>query len=184
MGIGLFTSTPLLSQVMNTAIIKEHGGSGIIGELNGFLWHALAHLPPYEGEVFLGANGVNRSLFPVGKKVSWPVFLSGSAVWRVALESAPDFDAKAKKGTVFILKGKSGRFVGQHSQFSFDSEVVFSPFTEFKVTNWYHGDVTALGQANIREHTFKVKDEETTSRMNTQAMLKSDRSLIIELEEL
>merc|ERR1711879_942163 len=142
---------------------------------------ALSGLSPYEGEAFIGARSVDRSLFLVGAEISWSVFISGSTLWRTALENTPDFEAKAKRGTVFILKSKSGRHVGQYSQFSFDSEVVFLPFTRWRVTNWYHGDVICLGQANIREHTFKVKDETAHFRKGRDDMLHSHQSMIIEL---
>jgi len=148
------------------------------------LLDALSELPPYTGETFLGVRSVDRRLFLVGAKVSWPVFVSGSTLWRTALENTPDFEAKAKKGTVFILKSRSGRHVGQYSQFSFDSEVVFAPFTRWQVTNWYHGDVICLGQANIREHTFGVKSEASHFRKGRDEMLNSDQSLIIELQEV
>ena len=84
---------------------------------------------------------------------------------------------------MFIVKSKTGRHVGQFSQFSFDSEVIFSPGTKFQVTNWYHGDVIALGQENIREHTFGVK-ERGAERMDMGRLVDSDKSIIIELTEL
>jgi len=69
------------------------------------------------------------------------------------------------------------------SQFPGDNEVIFLPNTGFRVTNWYHGDVIALGQENIREHTFKVKEFDN-ERLCFQKMLESDKALIIELTQI
>jgi hypothetical protein len=98
-------------------------------------------------------------------------------MWKVAIDHLNDFTTKKNKGVVFIVKSKTGKFVGSLSSFSYDCEVIFKPNTKFTVTNLYRGDVICLGQANIREHTFKIKDEDLDS------MLNSDKSLIIELTE-
>ena len=51
------------------------------------------------------------------------------------------------------------------------------------MTNWYHGDVIALGQPNIHTHTFQVKeDDDEWQSMAT--MRENDKNLIIELQEI
>lgn len=126
------------------------------------------------------------------------------------MENTPEFSTKKREGIIFIVKSKTGRFIGQYSEFSFDCEVLFRPYTKFKVTNWYlnksftflnnilfryHGDVFALAQANIREHTFKVRSEsDKTAAVGVivgknhncdplEVMIQNKKSLIIELEE-
>jgi len=46
-----------------------------------------------------------------------------------------------------------------------------------------HGDIIALGQENIREQTFGVKEVDD-ERLNLQQIIDSEKSLIIVLEEL
>ena len=125
----------------------------------------------------MGARSVDRRLFTVGSEVTTSGYVFGSALWRVAT-GGTDFASKSKSGTVFLLKSKSGRHIGHCSQHAYDAEVMFPPCTSFKVTSWYRGDVICLGQANIREHTFKVKDD-----CEMQRLLASNKSLIIELQE-
>ena len=49
---------------------------------------------------------------------------------------------------------------------------------KFKVNKWYRGDVIAFGQANIREHTFGLNEEQQNVIANNK------KPLIIELYEL
>lgn len=79
---------------------------------------------------------------------------------------------------MFIVKSKTGKFVGQYSSFSFDDEVLFNPNTEFRVIRWYRGDVICLGHVNIREHIFGIRDEEVDQYRY------SNKSMIVELEEV
>ena len=99
-------------------------------------------------------------------------------MWRVATEHVQEYNTKKKQGTIFIVKSKTGRYVGQYSQFSYDSEVIFLPHTKFMVSNWYRGgDFIVLGQENIRLHTYKLKDDEINTMMG-------NKSLVIELQEI
>ena len=81
---------------------------------------------------------------------------------------------------MFLIKSKTGRAVLN----SFDAEVIFLPNARFVVSNWYHGNVIALGQENIREHTFAIKEKDDTQRPCLKEMTESDKSLIIELTEV
>jgi len=55
---------------------------------------------------------------------------------------------------------------------------VFNTGTKFKVTAFYHGNVIALGQENIRDHSYSIKSEELPTMTNSNA------SIIIELTEV
>jgi ankyrin repeat protein len=179
MALCMFTNNHIVPKVLNDAIMREHYENATINDYIGTLVTALNKMDPFVGEVFCGANKVYRQLFTVGKEVCWSSFLSASALWRVAIEHVPEFDGKKKTGTVFIIHSKTGRYVGSHSQYNFDSEVLFKPFTKFKVTNWYHGGATyVLAQSNIRKSTYGVKDDEVDQLTN------GDKALVIELEEL
>jgi hypothetical protein len=112
--------------------------------------------------------------------VQCAAYVSGSSLWKVALEHVTEFESKKKEGTVFLVHSeKSGRYVGQYSQLPFDAEIIFPRQAKFRVRARYRGDVICLGQANIREHTFMIKDEEELEMYS-----KNQKSMIIELEEV
>lgn len=175
--INMYTSIPNLAEKLNSAIAArnleavKHFGAG--------LYKGLESLAPFVGEVYLGANGVDRQFYQPGNEFYWPTFMSGSTTWKIAMEAVPDFDNSKKRGTMFIVKSKSGRFVGSYSYFASDAEVIFAVGSKFRVSRWYRGDKICLGQANIREYTFAINDCDELERMCS-----GDKSLIIELEEV
>ena len=172
--LSLHTSSAELAHAVNCLLWADQAKvATYVAHLN----RALQKLPAHTGEVFVGARSVDRRLFTVGSEVTTSGYVFGSALWRVAT-GGTDFASKSKSGTVFLLKSKSGRHIGHCSQHAYNAEVMFPPCTSFKVTSWYRGDVICLGQANIREHTFKVKDD-----CEMQRLLASNKSLIIELQE-
>lgn len=138
---------------------------------------ALRALAPYEGEVYLGVPKIDRSQFLPGSAVGRENgFLSASSVWCAATEHVKEFTAASKRqGVVFIIHSRTGRSISTFARHAYDMEVIFSPGTRFRVLNWYRGDVICLGQANIRQHTFGVKDP--------NEYVNSDAALIIELQE-
>lgn len=141
------------------------------------LHSTLVSLPPFEGEVFIGSMSVERTRFTPGTRFYWPAFVSGTSLWRTATEPLGAFGTK-DTGTVFIVHARrSGRHVGQLSLCSFDSEVVLLPGIVFRVVRWYRGNPIALGQANIREHTFGLAEEDHARYEQ------NNKSLIIELVE-
>merc|ERR1711920_499545 len=135
----------------------------------------------------MGSPTIDRKLYQKGIAFTWDRFVSASTLWKVALENVPSFTSKQKKGTIFLIKSKqkdtNARLVRSFSEFSQDCEVIFLPKTKFEVTNWYHGDVIALGQPNIREHTFGVKELDN-ERLGKEELKSSDKSLIIEITEV
>lgn len=174
--VSMFTSNAILAQVINKRLMANSLGT-LEPFVNGFN-NVLDSLPSFDGEVFMGANNVDRVNFAIGNTISWPTFVSATTLWRVAIDHVTDYSSKKKQGTVFIVKSKTGTFVGTYSQFSYDAEVIFKPNTKFKVTRWYRGgDFIVLGQENIREHTYGIKPEDIDQ------YLISDKSLVIEIEE-
>ena len=180
LAINLFTSHEKISNVINNAIINRNDQvKAVMRPIVNILYQTINKLPPYQGEVYVGTTELDRTLFTVGKEVSWMTFLSGSSIWRTAVENTPEFSTKKRQGTVLVIKSKtSGRFVGNYSQFTFDGEVIVPPNSKFVVTKWYMGDVIALGQGNIRDHTFKTTEEERLEFSTNK------KSLIIQLEEV
>jgi ankyrin repeat protein len=151
-----------------------HGGVAVLG---AHLLDAITALPGYAGEVFVGVPDLMRGHFTPGARVCWGTFSSGSTMWPVA--TAALGNNFAKSGTILLIQSKChGKLIAPFSAFSHDMEVVFGPQCAFRVTNWYRGDVIALGQANIRQHTFGVTSQEELERL-----CQSNKPLIIELFE-
>jgi ankyrin repeat protein len=173
MAIALYTNNNVVANIINTRILGMD-----IPDHAKYLLGALENVDCFKGEVYMASVDVDRKLFEIGHEFSWPRFVSCSSLWRVATENCPYYTTKARKGTVFAIKSKTGRHVGKYSVFGFDAEVLFTPYTKFKVVNWFRGDVIALGQANIREHSFALEEEDI------DRMRQNNRSLIIELEEM
>lgn len=177
LAICLYTNNPVIAQTMNQAILQRN-----FDKYKPYLQclsNALDKLLVLQGEVFIGANQVNRSLFQVGTTIAFQCFVSGSTSWRVATEHVTKFTAKKHEGTVFLVKSKTGRLLNQHSEYTYDMEVLFKPNTKFKVTAWYRGTVICLAQENIREHTFGLPEEE-----DRLPYLSNKKNLVIELTEM
>lgn len=134
-------------------------------------------------EVYIGSESANRKLFTPRTVFTLNNFVSGSTIWKIAVDNVPSFTSNSKKGIIFILKSKTGKLINMYSRHFSESEVIFLPDTKFEVKKWYHGNVIALGQENIREHSFGVKDYDQ-ERLPYNALLNSDKSLIIEMHEL
>ena len=172
----LYTFIPEFVIMINNGILEDN--LGIWQVYIKYIYESLDLLPNFNREVFIGTDNVlNRNLYKIGNEITWPTFMSGTSLWRIAVENVKEFTDK-KRGTIFIVKSKTGKFIGQYSRFIYDSEIMFKPNSKFKVIAFYRGDVLCLGQANIRQHTFGVKAEDM------EKMLNSNNALIIELEEL
>jgi ankyrin repeat protein/uncharacterized protein YegL len=177
MAIYMYTTNTNLSKIVNTSLLNND--FKIMGPYIQYLYNGISSLPIHCGEVFRGTNFLaDRKQFMVGNEISWPVFTSASTIWKIAIENTKNFSTKKKEGTVFLIKSKTGRYIGQYSQFTQDTEIIFLPYTKFRVSAWFVGNIIALGQENIRHSTFKIKVEEMDKMIN------SNTSLIIELEEL
>ncbi len=181
--LALLTNNPHVYRAVNTAILTNALNDKVVRAYVSALYKALRTLPRYVGEAYIGSENAQRNMYTIGQSFSWQHFASASTLWKVALENAPRFTTKTHEGVVFIVQSKTGRAVGPYSAFSFDAEVIFLPGTRFKVKNWYHGDVIALGQANIREHTFGVKEQDD-ERAPLAQLRASKKSVIIELVEV
>lgn len=140
-------------------------------------------LPPYVGEVYIGLPSIpDRIRYTVGSELYLPSFISASSSWCVAVDACninTDMNFTTKRqGVVLLLHSRTGRQISGYTQFAYDMEVIFAPGSRWKVTNWYRGDVICLGQANIRQHTFRIKEEELNRYQTTNA------ALIIECDQI
>jgi len=176
--VALYCNNVEVFDQLNKAVTSEDFTKPIIRERISLLLSAMNACQPFVGECFIGSCYIDRRSFLIGAEVTFSSFLSASAMWRVATANVPEFATKKREGVVFIVKSISGRLVSSYSAFQHDNEVIFRPYTRFKVTNWYHGDVIALGQANIRKHTFAIRAD------TIEFMMDSKKSLIIELQEI
>lgn len=149
-----------------------------VHEYASLLEHTLQQIAPYEGETYIGVPHIpDRSQFRVGTALGVNTLMSASSSWCVAVEHVPDFSIK-RQGVVLIIHGKTGRSIARYSRFTYDMEVLFPAGASFRVVAWYRGDVICLGQSNIREHTFRIKEEELPRYLSTNA------ALIIEVAEI
>lgn len=178
-----WTNNNIVHSLINTAILTSNftQHAKLYADI---LYTGLSKLPVFQGECFIGTADADRKLFMIGQEFMFQHFVSGSTNWKIALENTPNFTSKNRKGIIFIVKSQTGRHVSLYSQFSYDSEIIFLPHTRFRVKSWYHGgDVICLGQENIREHTFKIKERDD-ERMNLEQVIQSDKSIVIELIEI
>jgi len=138
----------------------------------------LAKLDVYNGETYIGVqNEFNRSGYMIGNIVTNSTLLVSSSMWRKVVANVPNYST-TKKGTIFIVKSLNGRFAGTFSRFKDESEIVFMPGSRFKITGLYRGgDNIVLGQENVRQHTYGIKDDELGDYMT------GNRVMVIELTE-
>jgi len=182
MSLALYTNNPFMADLLNTALMTRQ----LSDELSLFqkvLHSALQLLPNHEGEVYIGTTKDIRSLYQEGQTFFWNHYQSASTLWKVAMNNTPHFDTGTKRGTILIFKTKKGKVVNQYSEYGSNEEVIIPPGNRYWVKRWYHGSVIALGQPNIREHTFGVKEQDS-ERLDMSQMKRNDKSLIIELIEL
>lgn len=176
--LNLYLNNPYISSYLSSKL-NEKDGDKLFREYINLLHSAIASLNSFQGETFIGTDQVNRELFIKGSKHTTNSFTSSTTSWRNAIENVPEFTSNSKKkGTIFIIESKNGKLVNNFSTFKTDSEVLFLPHTSFTVKNWYYGDIIALGQSNIREYKYEVKDGEI------EQIKTSSASLIIHLIEM
>eukprot|EP00049_Salpingoeca_infusionum_P009376 m.156291 g.156291 ORF g.156291 m.156291 type:complete len:1488 (+) comp14320_c0_seq1:324-4787(+) len=190
LALALFTNNALVSKVVNgvlTGAVDAGDSVDTVHRYKQVLSGAVWQCPSLVGEAFIASDDLDRTLLPLDAEVAWPTMMSATTLWRLALDNVPSFTTNSAKGTVLLLKAKPEdsrlRVVAQASVYRFDSEVLVPPGTRFKVTKWYHGCEIALGQANVREHSYLVEKRSTSSRLGYERMLSSQKSLIIELTE-
>jgi ankyrin repeat protein len=181
-GLHVLTSQASVSLALGAHMLALSRGdaarapTSALSILGAHVLDAIVALPAYAGEAFLAAEDVLRGHFVPGATVSWSTFTTASTLWPAAVSGLKDF---GKAGTVILFKSATcGRLIAPFSHHSQDMEVMFAPQTRFLVSAWYRGDVIALGQANIRQHTFGVNAEADFIRLRD-----SNKPLIIELTE-
>jgi hypothetical protein len=126
--------------------------------------------PMCAGEVFKGIpTPFDRAMYAKGTTICWSAWSSCTKRWSDALNAAGD-------GVVFLIKTHSGRELSVLGAATLD-EVLLPPTARFVVTDWYIGDVIALGQANIRTSAFRVT-EASLARAT-----KAGQCVIVELTE-
>lgn len=138
------------------------------------LYKAIEMIEPFEGEVYRSVNSkFDLSKYAIGNTLRWNYFSIASS------EYANSADRIEKKsGIIFVIKSKTGKKIGRYSKYPVDCEVVFLPSTTFVIKNYYISNIVCLGQANIRNTTFRIKESDIKKALAGEA------SIIIELEEL
>ncbi len=172
MALYLYTSNYTIFKQVNLTL-KNWNSPSIWHPFINCLYGAINLLPAYVGEVYRAVNSkFTLEEYAVGSKITWNSFSLGSHEWK----NSSDLINK-KTGIVFIIHGKSGRIISKYSKYPVDAEVMFLPGTNFTVTNHYIADQICLGQANIRNTTFKMKENDYVKPLN------GDAAIIVELTE-
>jgi hypothetical protein len=173
----LYTNNDIISIIINDHIKNNIYEKNIKSQFTNTFLSGLSKIDNYVGDVFIAQDAFcnQRQDFSIGSIININGLLNGSTIWRNVTSHLLDF---TKKGTVFIVKSKTGKYLGNYAYLKADAEIVFEPFKNFKVIDWYKGNTIALGQSNIRKNTYGIKENEMSQYINT------NKSLIIELEEL
>ena len=138
------------------------------------LYSGLAKLQEYNGEVYRAVDAkFDLRNLPLGKNVVWNTFSSASTDWKFTVPYITN-----KKGMIFIIHSKSGRYIAPYSKHQIDNEVVFLPGSKFIVENYYLADSICLGQANIRKSTFSVTEKDLEKAQDGKTCI------IVELTEV
>lgn len=136
---------------------------------------ATAHqiLPPFTGECYRKVHQPLPTVpWGIGDEVSWPTFVNASKDWTQVSDNGQH------KGMVFVIQSKTGRDLSGFTRAAQNKPVLFVPGTRFRVTGYHKFHAVALAQANIRDTTFAITDEEM------ERAKEGRRNIIVALEEV
>ena len=137
------------------------------------LYSAIINLQPFVGEVYRSIETTfTVDKFPLNSKIYWKTFSSSTTEWKHTLPFTLE-----KKGIIFIIQSKTGRYIAQYSKYPTYHEVIFLPNTKFLIKNYYKANICCLGQSNIRLTTYSM------SLLDIEKATNGKTSIIIELEE-
>lgn len=138
------------------------------------LYQGISCLPNCIAEVYRCVDyKFDMNEFKIGKEIVWNTFGICSKEWKTAGELI-----NLKRGMVFIIKSSHGKDISRYSRYPVDQEVIFLPGTKFVISNFYVASVIALGQANIRNTTFKITENDLIKAHNGTS------SIIVELQDV
>jgi hypothetical protein len=171
----LYTSNLSIFQQVNKILQNWNNKDNKIWEpFVASLYQGIELLPPFVGECYRSVNmQFNPALLAIGNVLQWNTFSLASKNYTSSVELIND-----KKGIVFIIKSKNGKYLGNYTKTPVDDEIIFLPGSCFKVNAYYNASIIALGQANIRNTTFVWKPEYMLKVMDGKS------SIIIEVEEV
>lgn len=173
MSLYLLTQNSLIFRELNDVLVNWNPDTF----LKPFLYsvcQTIDLLPNYVGEIYKCVeSNFLLSNYKIGDVMNWELFSFASTEWKSATELINN-----KKGIIFIIHSKTGKKISHLVKNQSDEDVIFKPFTKFKVINHYMASVYALGQANIRKSTFLVKENYYIKAE------KQETSIIVEVEEM
>jgi ankyrin repeat protein len=138
------------------------------------LYQSINLLPSHKGELYRSVNiKFDAEHFGVGKTLNWNAFGICSSEW-----STCSSQIENKTGVIFIVDSKNGKNISTYSKYPANNEYVFLPDTKFIVKNHYVACTTALGQANIRESTYKMRPQDYDLVIDNKV------AIIIHIEEI
>ena len=169
----MYTGNMTIFKRVNKALTEWNKNSTYQPFIN-CLYQAVSLLPDYAGEVYRAVDfPFDPEIYKVGNTLTWSTFGLACSDWRCCTELM-----NLKRGMIFIIKSKCGKKIHKFSKTPQDQEVLFLPFTTFKITAYYRSEITCLGQANIRNSTYKIRDVDIANAE------KNKSSIILELEEI
>jgi hypothetical protein len=154
----LYTSSKSIFQYVNETLMNWSSNNKIYNEWKVFvscLYQSLALIPNHEGELYRSIDMKYSDELSIGQTLTWNTFGTCSSEW-----SSCTSQIEKKTGMIFIINSKHGKNISKYSKYPANNEFVFLPNTQFIIKSHYVASPIALGQANIRESTFKMRAQE------------------------
>lgn len=168
----LFSSNLTMFQQVNKTLCKWNTNDAWNSYVS-CLYQAISLLPSHTGEVYRVIDTkFNTNDYAIDNVITWNNFSTCSFESKNCIEQL-----SKKNGIVFIIQSINGKNISHYSKNPNCGEVVFLPGTRFKIKNYYKPDIIVLGQANIRNGTYKITEKDIERAINGEA------PIIIELEE-
>jgi len=172
MAVYLYTANGTIFQQVNQCLANWRQVS-IWQPFVTCLHQAVSLLPEFTGECYRAIDQpFDAATYAVGAQLTWNSFAMSSLHWNVCTELIKD-----KRGVIFIIKSTRSRILAPYAANPADGQVVSLPGARFEVTNHFIADPICLGQANIREKTYRMYEQAFAK------VLKGRACIIVELTE-
>jgi hypothetical protein len=167
------TNKHIFEQVNKTLTQWNNSSSQLWHPFILTIYQALNKLPAFIGEVYRTVeHKFDPEFYKIGSELTWSTFSICSKEYSSCVDII-----KRNTGIVFIVKSSTGREIGRYSKTPVDQDVIFVPGSKFVITNYYQANQMTLGQANIRNVTFKIREKDILNAID-------GKCIIIELQEL
>ena len=174
LAIYLFSAEDEISCNTNSALVKWQRSKSPWKSYIFCLYDALQSIPPLSEECEcyrrIDTNFVYRE---PGTEVQWNSFTTATTDWGNTLFN------KGEVGQIYIIKSKSGRYIGDYSKNPQNSEVIFLPGTRFKIIGYHKYNMVVFGQANIRHNESYLANDKYLAKAELGKL-----NVVITIEEI